>query len=210
MIAIIDYGMGNLASVRKACAALDVRAVVTSDPTQIARAKGLIFPGVGAFGAAMREVKKRRLLDSMVGAIREDKPFLGLCLGLQLLFESSAEAPGVKGLAVLPGRVRWLPRRKGLKIPHMGWNQIETVKNKALRSNPILEGVPDGAFMYFVHSFYAQPEDSRIVSARTLYGVAFPSMVWNGRRLWATQFHPEKSQRWGLKVLENFLKVNSC
>lgn len=205
MIAIVDYGMGNLASVRKACAFLGVRASVTSDPARLTRAKGLIFPGVGAFGAAMQELKKRRLLAPIVGSVREGTPFLGLCLGLQLLFESSEEAPGVKGLGILPGRVRRLSRRKGLKVPHMGWNRIRKVAD-----SPLLRGVPDGSFMYFVHSFCAVPADPRVVSAETEYGEKFASVLWNGERLWATQFHPEKSQKWGLKVLENFLKVNSC
>ncbi|MBI3312140.1 MAG: imidazole glycerol phosphate synthase subunit HisH [Candidatus Omnitrophica bacterium] len=209
MIAIVDYGMGNLASVRKACAFLGVPATVTSDPGRLARARGLIFPGVGAFGAAMRELKKQRLLAPIVGSVKEGKPFLGLCLGLQLLFEASDEAPGVKGLGLLPGRVRRLPRRKGLKVPHMGWNQIKAVKSEELRVNPLLKSVPDGAFMYFVHSYAADPEERDVVSAETDYGGRFPSVLWNGGRLWATQFHPEKSQKWGLKILENFLKVNS-
>ena len=205
MIAILDYGMGNLASVEKAVRSLGGQARVTSDPRQAARAGALILPGVGAFGPAMRELRKRRLLDPMIGSVREGKPFLGLCLGLQLLLESSEETPGVKGLALLPGRVCRLPRRRGLKVPQMGWNQIRTVPG-----NPLLKGVPDGAFMYFVHSFYAKPEDPAVVSAQTEYGIRFASVLWNGGHLWATQFHPEKSQRWGLKILENFIKVGSC
>ena len=205
MIAIIDYGMGNLASVAKALGFLGAKACITSDPRAVSRSKALIFPGVGAFGEAMRELKVRRLKEAVLASIQEEKPFLGLCLGLQLLFESSEESPGARGLGVFPGRVRRLPRSKGLKIPHIGWNQIEISNCR----QSLLTGVPEGAFMYFVHSFYAEPKERRMIVSTTQYGCRFPSMVWNGRRLWATQFHPEKSQRWGLKILENFLKVVS-
>ncbi len=200
MIAVVDYGMGNLSSVAKACAFLGSRAVVTSDPKQIARAGRIILPGVGAFGAAMGELKKRRLIEPVLEAIVEEKPFLGLCLGLQLLFESSEESPGVRGLGVLPGKVKRFPREKGLKVPHMGWNRIEIAQR-----NPLLADIPDGAFMYFVHSFYAEPADRTLVAARTGYGRSFPSVVWDGGWTWATQFHPEKSQKWGLRILRNFL-----
>lgn len=205
MIAIVDYGMGNLASVEKAIRFLGGRARVTSDPRQVAKAAAVILPGVGAFGPAMRELKKRRLVAPLLGSVREGKPFLGLCLGLQLLFESSDEARGVKGLCLLPGRVRRLPRKPGLKVPHMGWNQLKV----KVRRNPLLRGIPDGAFMYFVHSFYADPRDPAVVSAKTDYGCPFPAVVWDGGRLWATQFHPEKSQRWGMRILKNFLKESS-
>ncbi len=227
MIAIIDYGMGNLASVEKAIRFLGHRAVITSDPKRIGRAAKIILPGVGAFGAAMGELKKRRLIAPILDAIAEKRPFLGLCLGLQLLFESSDEAPGVRGLCILPGKVKrfdfrghntYLPRARirnkycvpGLKVPHMGWNQIEAVKSEELRvknKNPLLRGIPDGAFMYFVHSFYAEPGDRSLVAARTGYGRMFPSVVWDGGRIWATQFHPEKSQKWGLRILKNFLSI---
>jgi glutamine amidotransferase len=217
-VAIIDYGMGNLSSVAKACAFLGVRAQVTSDPKRIGRAAKVILPGVGAFGAAMGELKKRRLIAPILDAIAEERPFLGLCLGLQLLFESSDEAPGVRGLCILPGKVKRFPWKKGLKVPHMGWNQIERVKGEGSRVKgtpytlhpppvcDLLIGIPDGAFMYFVHSFYAVPGDRSLVTARTGYGRPFPSVVWDGGRIWATQFHPEKSQKWGLKILDNFLK----
>jgi len=212
VIAIIDYGMGNLASVNKAFAFVGGRACVTSDPAAVAKAKAVVFPGVGAFGEAMAELKKRRLVDPIVGSIRDGKPFLGLCLGLQLLFSSSEESSGVKGLGVLPGRVRKFPARAGLKVPHMGWNQIE-IASASPRNDGILRGVPEGAFMYFVHSFYAAPESPEAVVATTAYGCRFPSVVSNGDRLWATQFHPEKSQKWGLRILKNFIKeagVSSC
>ena len=209
MISIIDYGMGNLASVGKALEFLGARARVTSDPKVVARSKAVIFPGVGAFGEAMVQLKARRLKEPIIDSIQEGKPFLGLCLGLQLLFESSEESPGVRGLGILPGRVRKLPRPKGLKIPHMGWNQIES--DSRVRGNDILRGVPEGVFMYFVHSFYAEPKEKKVIVSTTRYGRSFPSIVWNGERLWATQFHPEKSQKWGLKILKNFLEVvSSC
>ncbi len=205
MIAIVDYGMGNLASVAKACARLGFKAQVTSSPAAIRRASAVILPGVGAFGAAMRELKRRGLVNPLRESIDRDRPFLGLCLGLHLLFESSAESPGVKGLAVLPGRVQRFSARKNLKIPHMGWNQI-----CKRGDNPLLAGIPEGTFMYFVHSFYAVARDPKVVAAKTQHGIAFPSVVWNGQRAWATQFHPEKSQRWGLKLLKNFLEMARC
>ncbi len=205
MIAIIDYGMGNLASVSKAFSFLGARARVTSDPKWISRASALILPGVGAFGPAMRELRRRRLVAPILNSVAAGKPFLGLCLGLQLLFESSEESPGVKGLGILPGSVRRMPKSRGLKIPHMGWNQIV-----ARRRDPILQGVSKGAFVYFVHSFYAQPEEEKMIVATTEYGRRFPSVVSNGARLWATQFHPEKSQKWGLKILRNFISAAAC
>jgi len=212
MIAIVDYGMGNLASVEKACRFLGHRAVVTSDPKQVARAKKLILPGVGAFGEAMRELRSRKLVAPILDSIGEEKPFLGLCLGLQLLFESSEESAGVRGLGVLSGRVRRFPRKRDLKVPHMGWNQIRSSPRKRgsdsrFRENDILAGIPDGAFMYFVHSYFADPEEESVVAARTEYGGRFPSVVWDGGSIWATQFHPEKSQKWGLKILGNFLSI---
>ena len=201
-VAIIDYGMGNLASVEKAIRFLGTRAAVTSDPRKVARAGALILPGVGAFGAAMGELRRRKLVEPILDSIGKGKPFLGLCLGLQLLFESSEESPGVRGLKVLRGKVRRFPRGPRLKVPHMGWNGIEI-----RRPNPLLAGVPEGAFMYFVHSFFADPEDRSLTAARTSYGRPFPSVVWNGGSVWATQFHPEKSQRWGLRILRNFLSI---
>ena len=204
MIAIIDYGMGNLGSVEKACRFLGARARVTDSPAAVSKADAVIFPGVGAFGPAMEELRRRRLVAPILEAVEGGKPFLGLCLGMQLLFESSEESPGVKGLGVFPGRVRRFPRKKGLKVPHMGWNQLEVV-----RRGPLLNGVPGGAFVYFVHSFYVDPEEKGLVSARTAYGLDFPSVLWDSGRVWATQFHPEKSQKWGLKMLGNFLKLGT-
>ncbi len=212
MIAVVDYGMGNLSSVAKALRYLGGRPKVTAKPSDIARARAVVFPGVGAFGEAMEELRRRKLIEPLLEALQSGKPFLGLCLGLQLLFEASDESPGVRGLGVLTGRVRRLPPQRGLKVPHMGWNQIEAVKSEELRvKSGLLRGIPEGAFMYFVHSYYADPEEKEVVIAKTKYGLSFPSVVGNGLRLWATQFHPEKSQRWGLKILSNFLsEVSLC
>ena len=206
MIAIIDCGMGNLNSVAKACAALGTKAVVTASASQVQKASALIFPGVGAFGEAMRELKRRKLVQPILEAVEREKPFLGLCLGLQLLFASSEESPGVKGLAVFPGRVRKLPGGKNLKVPHMGWNQVERARSLNGEKNPLLAGIPDEVFMYFVHSFYADPKEAKVVVGWTRHGIRFPSVIWNGKKVWATQFHPEKSQKWGLKIVSNFLK----
>ena len=209
MIAVIDYGMGNLASVHKACQFLGARVRVTSDPRQVANASALILPGVGAFGAATRELKRRRLVAPILDSIRDGKPFLGLCLGLQLLFEASEESPGARGLGVFPGRVRRLRAGANLKVPHMGWNQLEKAGHNG--GDPLLRGVPDGAFMYFVHSFCVAAGSGRTgkqgVSAWTRYGERFASVVWDGANVWATQFHPEKSQRWGLRILRNYLSI---
>lgn len=194
--------MGNLASVAKALRFLGARPQVTSRPGDIARSQAVVFPGVGAFGEAMGELRRRGLVAPLLEAIGSGKPFLGLCLGLQLLFEASDESPGVKGLAVFRGRVRRLPSRPGLKIPHMGWNRLE----KSGIRNPLLRDIPEGAFVYFVHSYYADPQEKKVVIAKTRHGLPFPSAVGDGGKLWATQFHPEKSQVWGLKLLKNFLK----
>jgi len=206
VIAIVDYGMGNLGSVAKGVARVGGRAGVTSDPARIRRANGVIFPGVGAFGEAMRELKRRRLVAPLLEAIERGTPFLGLCLGLQLLFERSEESPGARGLGVFPGVVRKLRGGRGLKVPHMGWNQIEPVG----RDNPLLKGVPRGAFMYFIHGYCAEPKSGRVTAARTRYGRLFPSVVWDGGSVWATQFHPEKSQTWGLRILKNYVEWCSC
>lgn len=207
MIALIDYGMGNLTSVSKACDFLGTPVRTTSDPKIVQKAEAVIFPGVGAFGPAMQELRGRGLVGPIVRSIQEGKPFLGLCLGLQLLFEESEESPGAKGLGIIPGRVRRLPAKGNLKVPHMGWNQIEIMAE----GNPLLSGVPCGSFMYFVHSYYGQPLQKKYVAATTEYGRTFPSILWNGASLWATQFHPEKSQKWGLRILKNFLRLaSSC
>ncbi|HOV60640.1 MAG TPA: imidazole glycerol phosphate synthase subunit HisH [Candidatus Hydrogenedentes bacterium] len=204
MIAIIDYGMGNLGSVRKALDRLGYRVEITSDPDVVGRASGLILPGVGAFGDGYRGLVERGLVDVTREAARNGRPFLGVCLGLQLLFEESEESPGCPGLGILPGRVvRFASKEQtGLKVPHMGWNQIVPVPG---RNNPLLP--PDGRpYVYFVHSYYAAPAREEDVLATCEYGITFPAMV--GRdNIFAVQFHPEKSQADGLAILERFARL---
>lgn len=211
MIAVIDYGMGNLRSVQKALELVGAKAKVTSNPKDISKCEKLVFPGVGAFGDAMKELKKRSLVGPIKGAIAEGKPFLGLCLGLQLLFENSEEAPGVNGLSVLDGRVkRFRFAKGGLKVPHMGWNVVNRVSGKrpAGRNERagILKGVDGGEYFYFVHSYYVKPEDKSVILCKTGYGIDFVSGVKRDN-LYGLQFHPEKSQSVGLKVLRNFVNL---
>ncbi|MBI4313699.1 MAG: imidazole glycerol phosphate synthase subunit HisH [Candidatus Omnitrophica bacterium] len=202
-VTIIDYGMGNLRSVQKAFEFLGAKAQVTHSASAIAKAERLVLPGVGAFGDAMQELRRRHLVDPIHAAIAKGTPFLGLCLGLQLLFESSEESPGVRGLGVLSGRVRRLPRKpKNLKVPHIGWNSL--MQSKHAKPNWLLHGVPEGGFVYFVHSFYAEPKDKKVVAAETTYGTRFASVVTQDN-VAATQFHPEKSQKVGLAILKNFI-----
>ncbi len=203
MVAIVDYGMGNLLSVQKALENLGAQAQVTSSPVVLARAKQIVLPGVGAFGDAMKELRRRRLVKPLLGQLRSGVPFLGLCLGLQLLFESSEESPGVKGLGFFKGKVKRLRRpSKQLKVPHMGWNQLEFDQKR--HPCPLLTGVANKSFVYFVHSYAVVPSRSSLIGAKTNYGSRFPAVVWDGH-VAATQFHPEKSQRTGLKILKNFL-----
>ncbi len=199
MIAIVDYGRGNLRSVQKAFEYLGYEAKVTSIPEEIMKADRVVFPGVGAFGDCMENLKERGLVEVIKEFIASGRPFLGICLGMQLLFSVSEEFGPVEGLDVVKGRVVRFP--EGLKVPHMGWNQIEIV-----RSNPLLKGVKSGDFFYFVHSYYVVPEDESVVSTVTSYGVDFVSMIRRDN-LFATQFHPEKSQRLGLRILDNFARL---
>ena len=201
MIAIVDYGMGNLRSVSKALESLGAAVSVTSDPAVIGRAKKLILPGVGASPAAMRELAARQLVAPITSAIQAGKPYLGICLGLQLLFDFSEEGQGAPGLGVLRGRVKRFAG-SSLKIPHMGWNQVRA----SAKACPVLDGIPEESFFYFVHSYYAAPDDRAIVALETDYGGRFASMVWRDN-LFATQFHPEKSQTLGLRLLSNFVKL---
>ena len=196
MIAVIDYGRGNLGSVENALGRLGMRAVVTQDPRVIEDARALVLPGDGAFHDAMSNLQSLGLLEPLKAALDEGRPFLGICLGYQLLFTESEEFGQGKGLDVIPGTVRRFPG--GLKVPHMGWNTVE--HRGDLR---IFDGIPSGAHFYFVHSYYPSATDPSLPSATCTYGVTFPAAVGRGT-LFATQFHPEKSQRWGLKLLENF------
>ena len=214
MIAVVDYGMGNLRSVQKALEVAGREAKITSNPKDLERCEKLVFPGVGSFGAAMRELKKRGLVKPIKDAIESGKIFLGLCLGLQLLFEKSEEAPGVKGLCVLKGRVRKIrgsgigirASGKRLKVPHMGWNSIVHRTSYIVHRSKILQGVPSNSYMYFVHSYYVEPKDKDIVIATTDYGIEFASGIHKDN-IYGFQFHPEKSQEIGLKILKNFVRM---
>ena len=201
MIAIIDYGMGNIHSVKKALEAKGANVVVTSNHLEIKRARKLVLPGVGAFGDAMAELEKRDLVEPIAEHIQDRKQFLGICLGMHLLFESSEESPGIKGLGILKGKVVKFGAFAGLKVPHMGWNQI---KIRSINC-PLFKDMGTAGEVYFCHSFYPDPEDSQIIAASTEYGIDFASIIWKDN-LFATQFHPEKSQATGLKILENFVK----
>ena len=200
MIAIIDYGAGNLRSVVNAINRLGYEPQITSNPDEVLSAQAVILPGVGAGAEAMTNLAKRRLAGTIRRLIEEGRPFFGVCLGLQLLLTGTEEGGcWNECLGIIPGRVRKLPA--GLKIPHMGWNQV-----KQRVSHPIFEGVPDGANFYFVHSYYAEPEDKSMVAGETEYGISFCSVLARGN-LVATQFHPEKSGDIGLKIYDNFIKL---
>jgi imidazole glycerol-phosphate synthase subunit HisH len=200
VIAVIDYEMGNLRSVAKALEQVGARATVTRDPAVIEAADAAVLPGVGAFGMCMANLRKHRLVEPVKDYIKTGRPFLGICVGMQILFDASEEFGDVAGLGVLPGRVkRFAPDPAGLrKVPHMGWNEL-TIRRRA----PHLEGIADGTPVYFVHSYYPEPEDARLTAATTDYGAPFTSAVWL-ENVFATQFHPEKSQRAGLRLLANF------
>jgi imidazole glycerol-phosphate synthase subunit HisH len=198
MIAIVDYGMGNLKSVRNAFARLHAKADITRDPDEIRRASAIVLPGVGAFGRCVENLRRFELFDVIRHEIASGKRYLGICLGLQILFESSEEAPGVSGMGVVKGTVTRF--RGGLKVPHMGWNSI-----RINRDSKILKGIEDGAYLYFVHSFYPAPAED-IAATTTEYGVSFASSIEKGN-IFACQFHPEKSQSIGLHLLSNFVEL---
>ncbi|MBE7446190.1 MAG: imidazole glycerol phosphate synthase subunit HisH [Planctomycetia bacterium] len=204
MIAIVDYGMGNLRSVEKAFERLGFDVKVTDNPNEVRNADKLVLPGVGAFKDAMDGLRQRGFIEPIIKWIRSGKPFLGICLGLQLLFSKGYEDGEHEGLDIIPGKViRFQFSEDGtpgkLKVPHMGWNQINFRKENI----PILNNVPCNAYMYFVHSYYVCPVDEGVIATETEYGVRFTSMIWNNN-IFATQFHPEKSQECGLTILKNF------
>jgi glutamine amidotransferase len=201
MIAVIDYGMGNLRSVQKGFEQVGHQAVVTSDPSQVANADKVVLPGVGAFEDAMSELDRRSLIDPVLAAIDSGRPFLGICLGLQLLFQRSYENGVHQGLGVLEGDVVRFDLPREYSVPHMGWNQLII-----RRRPPVLEGIPDGCHFYFVHSYFVVPKDSEVIAVETEYHEPFCSMIWRENVL-ATQFHPEKSQTDGLRMLKNFAEL---
>lgn len=202
MIAIIDYGAGNIQSVYKALKFIGADCKVTSDKDEILNADGAILPGVGSFGDAMDTMTKRGIKDTIIEYTKSGKPFLGICLGLQLLFPESEETPGVKGLDIFKGTITKIPNQKRtLKIPHMGWNNI-SIKQK----NGIFKDIEGEPYVYFVHSFYLKAQDKDIVAATTQYGVEIDAAVQKGNII-ATQFHPEKSGEVGLKMLKNFVEM---
>jgi len=196
-IIVVDYGMGNLRSVHKALEHVGLETAVSADPDEVRKADKLVLPGVGACADAMSELGSRNLVEPILEVIGKGSPFLGICLGMQLLLEISYEGGENPGLGVFPGAVRLL-EGENLKVPHIGWNQIE-FRNDC----PIFAGLPQGTYVYFDHSYYADPEDREVVAAETEYGVRFASALWKDN-VYATQFHPEKSQKWGLKMLEDF------
>lgn len=199
MIAVIDYDAGNMRSVEKAVEALGEKAVITRDEKRIMQADKVILPGVGAFGDAMSRLGEYNLTDIIYEVIQRNKPFLGICLGLQLMFESSEETPGVKGLGLLPGHILRIPDADGLKIPHMGWNSLDIKEGQ-----PLFEGISDQAYVYFVHSYYLKAGSEEDVAASTEYSAHIHASVAHGN-IFACQFHPEKSGRTGLRILKNFI-----
>lgn len=202
MITIIDYRMGNLRSVQKAFEKVGASAQITNDPDVIRKASKVVLPGVGAFEQAMDNLRERGLDEVVKETIAADKPFLGICLGLQLLFDVSYEAGEHIGLGIIPGKVQKFIPTSGMKVPHMGWNQLDD-----LQQNPILEGIATSSYFYFVHSYYVVPSDDSIVAASTDYGSPFCSAI-SRSNLFATQFHPEKSQKVGLQLLKNFADLS--
>ena len=196
MIAIIDYGMGNLRSVQKGFEKVGFAAQVTADPDVVSKADKVVLPGVGAFGDAMVNLRNSGMIEVIGQTVRAGKPFLGICLGLQLMFESSEEGGFHEGLKIFPGQVKLLP--PGLKVPHMGWNQIEIQK-----ADPILRDIPDRSMFYFVHSYYVAPAEPEVTTTLTDYGFKFTSIASSGN-VFGIQFHPEKSSTTGLNILKNF------
>lgn len=198
MVAIIDYGAGNLHSVKNALDFIGAESIITNDRETILSADHVILPGVGSFGDAMECLKSSGLTDTVKEAANGSKPFLGICLGLHLLFESSEESPAVGGLGIFSGKVKKIPDC-GLKIPHMGWNNIELTKNSRILPN-------DNSFMYFVHSYYIEPKDETLISSHTEYGAKLAVSIEKGN-IFAVQFHPEKSGTAGLEILKRFVNL---
>lgn len=201
MIAIIDYGMGNIHSVQKALELMGAKTIVTNKPAELLSADKAVLPGVGAFDDAVKEMEKSGLMAALADYIKSKRIFLGICLGMQLLFETSEEAKAQKGLGVLKGTVKKFVNKSNLKVPHMGWNQLQ-IKNN---SCALLKDIPDNSFVYFCHSFYPKPENSKVIAATSDYGVEFSSIVWQDN-IYGVQFHPEKSQEVGLKNVKELCR----
>jgi glutamine amidotransferase len=200
-VVVVDYGMGNLRSAQKGLEKVGVNAIVTSDPAAVRSADAVVLPGVGAFRDCMANLTRAGLVHPVLDAIAQGKPFLGICIGMQLLMTISEEFGVHRGLDVIPGRVVRFNPEAGLNIPHMGWNRVHHSGN-----NKLFEGIEDGSFFYFVHSYYVVPEDASVVCGWTDYGERFCSAIARDN-LFATQFHPEKSHNHGLKILENFGRI---
>ena len=201
MIAIIDYDAGNIKSVEKALLLLGEEVKITDDAQEILSADKVVLPGVGAFGAAMGNLERRGLVPVIRETVEKGTPFLGICLGLQLLFERSDEAPGVAGLGILPGEILRIPSKEGLKIPHMGWNSL-----RLEHGGRLFDQVSEQSYVYFVHSYYLKAGEEEIVKASTEYGVHIHASVEKGN-VFACQFHPEKSSEVGLRILSNFVNI---
>jgi len=205
MIALIDYGSGNLRSVHKALLKVGADVRIAKTPAEIGEARSMVLPGVGAFDDCINALRKQELLEAAREFINSGKPFLGICVGYQALFEKSEEFNScAAGMGIFKGKVVRFSEQSGLKIPQIGWNQIEIEKPDC----PLFRDVANGSYVYFVHSFYPRPEDAGIVATRTTYGETFASAVWRDN-VFATQFHPEKSQRIGLQLLKNFVELTN-
>ena len=202
MVAIIDYDAGNIKSVEKAVQFLGEEVIITRNPEEILSASSVILPGVGAFGDAMEKLHNYGLVPVIQDVVRKKIPFLGICLGLQLLFERSEESPGVEGLGILQGEIKRIPDKDDLKIPHIGWNSL-----KYPNKGRLYEGITEESYVYFVHSYYLEAKEPEIVMASTEYGTYIHASV-EKENVFACQFHPEKSSSVGLKILENFLKIS--
>lgn len=209
MIAIIDYGMGNIHSVQKALESFGAKTLVTNQPQEVKICDKIVLPGVGAFDDAMRQLETQGLVSALLDHIKKKRIFLGICLGLQLLFEESDEARGTKGLGVLKGKVAKFSDKMRLKVPHMGWNQLKKLKtqnSKFKNGCPLLKDIPDNSFVYYCHSYYPSPKDKAAVAATTDYGIDFACVIYKDN-IFGTQFHPEKSQETGLKIIKNFVAL---
>jgi glutamine amidotransferase len=204
MIGIVDYDIGNLRSVQKAFQHEGGEAVFVRTPREIAKADGLVLPGVGAFGDCVRSLADSGMWDAVLDWAKSGRPFFGICVGYQMLFESSEEAPGRKGLGLFEGDVKKFTDRPGQKIPQIGWNTVEVLQPDA----PLLAGIASGDFVYYVHSYYVQPRDRSLIALETNYGDTFAAAIARGNLI-ATQFHPEKSQRAGLQLLRNFVELST-